>query len=346
MNEATTAVDGTAMAGTATEAATGKAGAPSPVFGTMLDDVFGKDSLFGKIVNIDFAMGAIRLVLAVILGLLILGIVVSIIKRLTARRGDSRLGPLIVKATQYAGFTLITLNAFKMAHIDLSALLGAAGIAGVALGFAAQTSVSNFISGLFLMSEKTFSIGDVITVGDITGVVYSIDALSLKIRKFDNLLVRIPNETLIKSNVINITRFPARRLNITILVTYDTDLQLARRILMEAAMANPAILRNPEPFFAVQKFADSGIELFLGVWFPIDSYEPANNGMFVEIKKRFEAEGIRFAYPTMTVLQSGQAVTAQQVQPAPAVQPAAVSTEGVQSKKSRASAARKPAAPA
>jgi small-conductance mechanosensitive channel len=259
------------------------------------------DEILGKIFNLESATRAIQIALMVLIGLIVVGIIVTLIKKLSGKRMDSRTGGFIVKTVQYAGFALILINAFKIAKIDLSALLGAAGIAGIALGFAAQTSVSNFISGIFLMYEKTFAEGDIVTVDDTTGVVHSIDTLSVKLMTFDNRFVRIPNETLIKTNVINVTRFPLRRLNIKLTVTYDTDIERARKILMETAAANPGVLRKPDPFFMVQSFGANGIDLFLGVWFANSDWEQANNGMYLEIKKNFDAAGIEFAYPTMTI---------------------------------------------
>ena len=78
---------------------------------------------------------------------------------------------------------------------------GTAGIAGIAIGFASQTSVSNIISGIFLISERPFSVGDQIQVGTTKGIILSIDLLSVKLRTFENQLIRIPNESLIKSGV-------------------------------------------------------------------------------------------------------------------------------------------------
>ncbi len=259
------------------------------------------DTVVGMIFNIESATKAIQIALMMLVGLIVLGIIVTLIKKISGKRMDSRTGGFLAKTVQYAGFALILINAFKIANIDLSALLGAAGIAGIALGFAAQTSVSNFISGIFLMYEKTFAEGDIVTVDDTTGVVFSIDALSVKLRTFDNRFVRIPNETLIKTNVINVTRFPLRRQNIKLTVTYDTDIERARAVLLQTAEANPGVLRKPEPFFMVQSFGANGIELFLGVWFANPDWEQANNGMYIDIKKNFDAAGIEFAYPTMTV---------------------------------------------
>ncbi|MGD9940864.1 MAG: mechanosensitive ion channel family protein [Clostridia bacterium] len=264
-------------------------------------DLLPDTGLIGRIFTVDTAWKVLQVLLTIFIGLILVGLVISLLRRFTRKRFDARTGGLIIKIAQYLGITLIVINVFDVAQINLSALLGAAGIAGIALGFAAQTSVSNFISGVFLVSEKTFAQGDVLTVGDTTGIVYSIDAMSVKLRTFDNKLIRIPNETLIKTNVANITRFPVRRVNLKILVTYDTDLEKARAIMLDVAARNTDVLRNPEPVFMVNSYADSGIDLFFGVWCASSDWFQGLNSISIDIKKRFDAEGIEFAFPTRTI---------------------------------------------
>lgn len=267
-----------------------------------------EDGILGRLFTMDAALTAIRVVLAIVLGAVAVGVIVTLIRRVTVKRMDARTSGLIVKVAQYLGLALIAVNALDAAKVNLSGLLGAAGIAGIALGFAAQTTVSNFISGFFLVSEKTFSIGDVITIEGSTGVVYSVDALSIKLRSFDNQLMRIPNEALIKAKVTNITRFPARRLNINLLVTYDTDMDRLRTALLDLAAANQFVLRKPEPLYMIQRFGDNGVELLFGVWLAKDDWVSGNNSVLADIKRRFEAEGIEFAFPTRTVYAKAQAV--------------------------------------
>lgn len=266
-----------------------------------------KDGILGQLFTMDAALTVVRVVLAIVLGAVVVGIIVTLIRRVTVKRMDARTSGLIVKISQYLGLALIAVNALDAAKVNLSGLLGAAGIAGIALGFAAQTTVSNFISGFFLVSEKTFSIGDVITIEGSTGVVYAVDALSIKLRSFDNQLIRIPNESLIKTRVTNITRFPTRRLNINLVVSYDTDMDRLRDALMGLAAANQFVLRKPEPFFMVQRFGDNGVELLFGVWLAKEDWVSGNNGVFIDIKRRFEAEGIKFALPARKVYAMAEA---------------------------------------
>ena len=120
-------------------------------------DLLPEDGILGRLFTFDSVLTTFKVVLAVVLGLMAVGLVVTILKRVTRRSLDARTASLVVKIAQYLGLALIAINAFDAANVDLSALLGAAGIAGIALGFAAQTTVSNLLSGFFLVSEKTFA---------------------------------------------------------------------------------------------------------------------------------------------------------------------------------------------
>jgi small-conductance mechanosensitive channel len=248
--------------------------------------------LYSKIV------GMVAAVLLVLLSFKILQVVVG--RALKGRIPDQR-GNLIRKLIRYTGFTIVVITVFKQLGIDLSALLGAAGIAGIAVGFAAQTSVSNVISGLFLISEKPFQLEDVIQVGDITGIVQSIDLLSIKLQTFDNRFVRIPNETIIKTNVVNITRFPIRRLDVTLMVDYAADLDFVTTVLEDIARKNIWVLDNPEPLIVMDKFENSGVEILFGLWFEKSNFLKLKNSIMIDVRKRFALEGITIPFPQMDV---------------------------------------------
>ncbi len=230
---------------------------------------------------------------------------ILVIKALRKTMPEAR-ATLIRKAIRYTGYIIATATVLKAAGVDLSALLGAAGIAGIAIGFAAQTSVSNLISGLFLISEKPFQIGDIIQTGDITGTVMSIDLLSIKIQTFDNRFVRIPNETIIKTNVTNITRFPIRRLDITFSVSLRSDLEKVQTLLAQIAARNPFALENPAPLIMIQSFDESGISILYGVWFEQSRLLDLRNSILIDIQRRFAEEGIEIPYPKMDVFIKNQ----------------------------------------
>lgn len=201
----------------------------------------------------------------------------------------------------YMGSTILVITVLRQIGLDVSTLLGAAGIIGVAVGFASQTSVSNVISGIFLLSERPFEVGDVIQVGDKTGIVSSIDLMSIKIRTFDNLFIRIPNQMVLNTEVTNITRFPIRRMDISFQVAYKEDLERVRKVLLEIIESNPYALREPEPLWILQGFGESGINLLLGVWFQKQDFLNLKNSLLKEIKERFEQEQIEIPFPHRTL---------------------------------------------
>lgn len=239
-------------------------------------------------------------------GILILGLLIVFgLARAAAGFFRSRFSAhhalLIQKGILYVGIILVVCTMLIHLNVNLTAVLGAAGIATVAIGFAAQTSLSNLISGLFLLGEKPFEVGDLIVVGQTRGVVLSIDLLSVKLRTLDNLSIRMPNETLIKSEVTTVTKFPIRRMDINVGVAYKEDVKNVIRVLKEVADANPNSLNEPEPIVIFKDFGASSLDFMLGVWFEKTKFLDLKNSIMQGIKERFDAEGIEIAFPHLTV---------------------------------------------
>lgn len=258
-------------------------------------------AFFAQFASADFYNKILGTAIAIFLVLVVFGVINRVIGKMLTPSLPQPRAFVIKKIVRYTGYVVAIMTLFNALGVDLSALLGAAGIAGIAVGFAAQTSVSNVISGLFLISEKHFQIGDVIQVGDVSGVVQSIDFLSVKIQTFDNRYIRIPNETLIKTNVTNITRFPIRRFDVWVSVAYTTDLERVKSILLDVALKNPYVLSNPEPLIVFDKFDSSGINILLGLWFEKSQYLNLKNSIMIDIHRRFVEEGIEIPYPKMDV---------------------------------------------
>ncbi len=246
-------------------------------------------------------MTGLRVVVIVIAGFILLKIITFTTGKTVKKRLSPHSAMLVKKAIFYTGALIIFVTVLRQLGFKLTALLGAAGIVGIALGFASQTSVSNIISGIFLISEKPFAVDDIIKVGDTTGIILSIDLLSIKIRTFDNMFIRIPNETLIKTEVTNVTRFPIRRLNIDVSIAYKEDLGRVKEILLEIAKDNPYCLDNPEPLFVIKEFGTSGVGLLLGLWFVKTDYLLLKNSVMQSIKERFDKEGIEIPFPHMSI---------------------------------------------
>lgn len=201
----------------------------------------------------------------------------------------------------YVIFILFGVAALREAGFSLDVVLGAAGILTVAIGFASQTSASNMISGLFLLVEKPFEIGDVIEVDVTRGEVVGIDMLSVKLRTRDNLYVRIPNETLIKTPVVNRSRFPIRRIDLQVGIAYAEDVQKVETLLLALAEKDPVCLEEPKAFVLVTAFGPSSVDLQFSFWVPKDKVLEGKSGMLVAIKKTLDGEGIEIPFPHTSI---------------------------------------------
>ncbi|HAC14481.1 MAG TPA: mechanosensitive ion channel family protein [Bacteroidetes bacterium] len=210
-------------------------------------------------------------------------------------------GLLIAKIFFYSMLTITFVVVLHQMGYQLGPLLGAAGIVGIAIGFASQTSVSNIISGFFLIAEKPFQVGDVITIGTTTGIVLSIDTLSVKLRTFDNKFVRIPNELIIKTEVMNVTRFPIRRVDMPISVAYKEDINRVKELLFEIAEKNPLALQEPEPIINFVAYGASSIDLSFNVWCAKEDFLNVRNQIQEEVKRKFDEIGIEIPFPHSSI---------------------------------------------
>lgn len=244
---------------------------------------------------------AVQALLLLIAGFVVAKLLSGALARVLGRYLDHHQTILLRRGVYYLVLILFILSALHSLGFNLSILLGAAGVLSVAIGFASQTSASNLISGLFLIGERPFSVGDVITVGNTTGEVLSIDLLSVKLRTFDNLYVRIPNEQMIKSEVTTLTRFPIRRLDLKIGVAYKEDIARVREVLQTLAERHPLCLDEPAPLFIFLGFGDSSIDLQFSVWAKKENFLDLKNGLQEQIKRAFDEAGIEIPFPHLSL---------------------------------------------
>jgi small-conductance mechanosensitive channel len=256
----------------------------------------GIDMLTRTVESID--LGALlRAVLWLFVGLPLLLAINRWARGWVTRQYSPQQAMVVGKLVLYPGVLLILVLTLMELGFNLAPLLGAAGVVGIAVGFASQTSVSNVISGFFLIGERPFQVDDVIQVGTTVGRVLSIDTLSVKLRTFDNRFIRIPNETIVKSEVTTVTRFPIRRLDVNVGVAYKEFIPRVRDLLLDVARANPRALMEPQPTVFFDGYGESSLDLRLTVWTATENFFTLKNMLLEEIKACFDAEGIEIPFP-------------------------------------------------
>ncbi len=228
-----------------------------------------------------------------ITGFILIRFFARIAVRTVARPLKEQSKVLLRKILVYLGSALLLILVLNAAGVSVGGLLGAAGVIGIAVGIASQASLSNIISGLFLLSERFFELGDVVTIGEYTGTVYAVDLLSVKIRKFDNLLIRIPNQTILDSNLVNITRFPIRRMDFVVVVPFDEPVARVLDALRAVSEHSKSSLESPEPLVMFKSYEERGLSFLLGVWFERELYVDVRNEIAESIQRQFTECGIR-----------------------------------------------------
>lgn len=238
-----------------------------------------------------------RAITLLIIGLVLASLGGRLSGRLARRRMTVHGLQLLRRAVFFVILGIFLAAALNELGFSIGVIMGAAGVLTVAIAFAAQTTASNLISGLFLIGEHSFEVGDIIRVGNTTGQVLSVDALSVKLRTFDNLFVRIPNESLIKSEVTTLTRFPIRRLDLMLGVAYKEDIDRVHDVLMAVADRNLLCLDEPAPLFIFTGFGESQLDIQFSIWARRENFIPLKNSVTAEIKRAFDEAGIEIPFP-------------------------------------------------
>lgn len=211
---------------------------------------------------------------------------------------------LIIKVVRIFLITLAFLIALNSTGIDLTALAVFGGALGVGLGFGLQKVVSNFISGLILLLDRSIKPGDVIEIGDTYGSINALAARYTSVVTRDGTEYLIPNEDMITQPVINWSHSNTHvRRRISVYVSYKSDLEEARRIMNEAASAHARVLSVPAPKTHILEFGDNGVKLELRLWIsdPQNGVGNMASDILGTIWTEFHEAGIEFPFPQRVV---------------------------------------------
>ena len=248
--------------------------------------------------------GWIELIVYLALGWILCTVVGRVFTGLeNTKRLPTQMLKLLSRALKGIICAIALIQGLRALGIDVVSILGAAGVMGVAIGFASQTSLSNLISGIFLISERSFKIGDYIRVEGEEGTVESINLLSVFLRRPDNALVRIPCESLIKNPVTNITGSPRRRIDLDVGVDYSSDLSKVKEVILDVIKQESELMDDPAPVVMFTGFGDSSLNLRIGAWCKTEVYHGLRYRFATALLERFAKEGINIPFPIRTVLQ-------------------------------------------
>ncbi len=200
------------------------------------------------------------------------------------------------------GFILIYLFiVLSFLGVNLSGLVVAGGFLTIIIGLATQKVLGNAISGLFLMIERPIRIGQSVNINETTGVIEEIRFLSTVIRSFEGPFIRIPNETVFNSIIINFVENVARRIDFLIDIRYSDNVELAIRVTKELLNNESYILALPEPEVFVENLSSSSVQLRIRCWAPTEVWYATKCELLQKIRSNLEHNGIQIPFQQIEV---------------------------------------------
>lgn len=218
---------------------------------------------------------------------------------------DDQLVPIADRTLKVVIWSLAILIAFSNLGYDILSLLTGLGIGGLAVALAAQATLSNLLGAVTIFADQPFQVGDLITLGDHTGVVTDVGLRASRLQTFQGYTVTVPNAAVVDSPVVNRTIAKKWRHDLTLGLVYDTSidqLERAMAILTEILVEHPHV----EPNFAVRfmAFGDSALEIGVAYFVTdhtVGRFLDTQSQVNLAIKRRFDEAGLSFAFPSVSV---------------------------------------------
>ncbi len=185
--------------------------------------------------------------------------------------------------------------------INIGPLLALIGAAGLVVGLALQSTLSNFASGMLILIYRPFDVGDIVEIDGITGTVHSMTLLSTSIKTFDNQHLVVPNNNVWGSTIINVTGSKTRRVDLVFGIGYGEDMAKAEKIMHDVVSKHELVLTQPAPIIKVNQLADSSVNFICRPWVKTENYRDVYWDITRQVKEEFDKQGVTIPFPQRDV---------------------------------------------
>lgn len=255
------------------------------------------ESLKAAVPRVAFAI----VVLAV--GYLFVKIFIKIMKKTLSKFNlDASLIGFFVKAIKIVGYIVLTICALAILGVPTTGMVAAMSAAAVAISLALKDSLSNIASGILLLVSHPFVTGDYVEVGGVSGSVIKVDMLQTEIKTPDNRKIIIPNSQVASSEIINYSSEEERRVDVVFNVSYNDDVELAKKVILSVVDKHPLINKEREkPFARVTAYGESSVVITCRVWCKTVDYWTVHFDLLEQVRVKFTEEGINIPYNQLDV---------------------------------------------
>lgn len=252
---------------------------------------------------VSYSFSVLGAILLIVAGYFIAGLVERAISRGLSRiRGfDTTLTQFFSTVARYAVLALVLVMVLGQFGVQTASIIAAIGAIGLAVGLALQGTLQNIAAGIMLLVLRPFRVGEYVQVGDVAGTVEDIGLFASRLRTADGVYLLAPNSTLWNEPVLNFSRNPARRTDITIGIGYEDDIGLAMQTLLDLAHQEPRVKDRPAPEAFVGALGDSAVTVTLRYWTATADNFSTSGDMTRRAKLAFDEKGISIPFPQQVV---------------------------------------------
>ncbi len=262
------------------------------------------DTLVQKLYDfvITYGFRLIAAVVIIIVGFKLSKLFVNLYKK---SKLYGRLDPTVGsfgKSCLSIGSKVVTIvSAASVLGVPMSSVVAAVTSAGLALGLALQGGLSNIAGGFIILVFKPFQVGDFVTFGSHSGKVKSINLFYTKLITPDNRQIMIPNSAVSNDVLIDDTALPTRRVDLTFSVSYSSDIDAVRQVILSVVAKDERIHKDPAPEVFLEKQGDSALSFVCRVYCDTENYWPVKFSLNENVKKAFDLNGIEIPFPQLDV---------------------------------------------
>ena len=253
---------------------------------------------------LDFIIEVALAFVFIVIGMKLIGWVRKILRKsLEKNHADTGLVQFLDSLVKYGLYILLALTILQRFGVQTTSIVAAIGSVGVAIGLALQGSLSNFAGGVIILLIKPFKVGDYVIQGSLEGNVSEIQLFYTTLTTPDNRKIIIPNGQLADNSLINATAADTRRLDIKVGISYNSDVKLAKDLLLKLGENDPDTLKEEgkAPMAAVDELADSSVNMLLRVWTPTNKYWDVKFRLTEAVKITFDEAGIEIPFNQLDV---------------------------------------------
>lgn len=244
-------------------------------------------------VLIDYSPKLISAFLVLFVGLYAIGFINRLAKKIMVKRNlDPTLSKFLADIMLWALRVLLFVTFISRLGIETTSFVAILGAAGLAVGLSLQGSLSNFAGGMLIILFKPFRVGDTIEAQGVSGTVSEIQIFVTKLITGNNQTIFIPNGILSNGTIVNYSIETIRRADLTLSISYETDIRKAKELIMTILQNDPKVLKTPEPVVEVKQLTDSAILLSIRPWAKNIDFSTVNSNTLEHCKTAFDAAGM------------------------------------------------------